>query len=197
MPLITAPHPTYVFFRVPYQWGAFNIYLDRFARMIRGEVTGPVEEHNIITDPSVEHVKELAKLPWVTVDIETAPESPDKPWTGKDPTRARLRTVGMGCETWGFSHLWVGNGPVKYEIRRILADPNILKVFHNGTWFDLRVLKRYGMETVNFADTRDMRRAVSATSKVSLAYCTSIYCDAPNWKADEEEEMEGEGDMLK
>lgn len=197
MPLITAPHPTYVFFRNPYQWGEFSVYLDRFARMIRGELVPPPGKDKLITNPTVEHILALSKLPWVTVDIETAPASPDKPWTGKDPTQARLRCVGIGTTTWGCAHLWVGNGPVKKEIAKLLADPGICKVFHNGAYFDERVLLRYGMPVANTQDTRDMRRALSSTSKVGLGKCATIYTDFSNWKADEEEELEGEGDALK
>lgn len=195
--LITTPHPTFVFFRSTYEWGPWRAYMDRFARMIRGELVPPPEKSKLITDPTVEHVLELAKLPFVTVDIETKPAHKARPWTGKDPTQARLKCVGMGCSTWGFSHLWVGNGPVKKEIKRVLEDPSILKVWQNGFWFDDRVLQRYGMKTVNVVDIRDMRRAVSSTSKVGLGPMGAIYTDYFAWKQAEEEESDEETGALK
>jgi hypothetical protein len=194
--LINLPNPAFAFWANPYQWGPFRVYLDRFARMTRGQLVPPPTKEQLIIDPTVEHVRALAALGWLTVDIETRPAHKARPWTGKDPTQARLKCVGMGCPEWGFAHLWVGNGPVKKEIKRILADPNILKVFQNGIFFDIPILKRYGMEVVNFEDTRDMRRATSTTAKVGLGPMGAIFCDLPNWKQQEEEELEDEfGDM--
>lgn len=40
-------------------------------------------------------------------------------------------------------------------------------------------------------DTRDARRALSATSPVNLRYMRSIYDDAPPWKEDEEDDAKG------
>lgn len=40
-------------------------------------------------------------------------------------------------------------------------------------------------------DTRDMRRALSSTSKLSLAYCASLYTDAHAWKEGEEGDAKG------
>lgn len=164
--------------------------------MVRNELVPPPTPEQLIIDPTVDHVKALAAKGWLTVDIETKPVHKARPWTGKDPTQARLKTLGMGCEEWAFSHLWVGNGPVKKEIKRVLEDPSILKVLQNGVFFDIPVLKRYGMEVHNFVDTRDMRRATSTTSKVGLGPMAAIFLDWPNWKQAEEEELDDEfGEM--
>jgi hypothetical protein len=55
-------------------------------------------------------------------------------------------------------------------------------VMQNGWWFDMRVLSRYGIKVNNMADTRDMRRAISVTSRLSLGYMGSLYLDIEDWK---------------
>ena len=64
----------------------------------------------------------------------------------------------------------------------MLSNSSIIKVFHNGWMFDQPVLRRYGVKVRNAKDTRDMRRAVSATSRLSLRHLTSIYSDFAPWK---------------
>jgi ribonuclease D len=72
-------------------------------------------------------------------------------------------------------------------VKRILENPEILKILQNGPWFDNRVLTRYGIAVCNFMDTRDMRRCLVSTSRLSLAYMTSIYTDFPAWKETEDD----------
>lgn len=185
-------HPTFAFFHNPYEYGAFDIDLERFARIILGKVQRKPTVLSIV--PKVRHLKQLLReCPGViAVDIETAPEHPDRPYTGKDPTRARLKTVGLGNYIHGVSQWWTdGSKQVEKEIKRILADPKIIKVFHNADWFDLRVLARYGIDVRNVFDTRDARRALSSTSPLKLSYVASIYGDAHPWKENEEDDEKG------
>lgn len=140
-------HPTYAFFHNPWEAGVFTIDLDRFARMIRGQLRpGP---ELLLTDPSVADVNRLIaeKLP-IAVDIETAPAKGDESGhTGKMPGLCRLKTVGMGNKKWGLSIWWpTANVFLKTRVRLFLADKGQLKLFHNGYYFDIPVLKRYGME---------------------------------------------------
>lgn len=129
--------------------------------------------------------------PFVACDIETAPETREQSWTGKDPTRALLRTVGFGTPTVGLSYKWGTDEKVEAEIKRLLENPSIPKIFHNGDWFDLRVLGRYGMDTCNYEDTRDMRRTLSSVSALSLRHLASIYTDFPAWKDSSDEDSKG------
>jgi DNA polymerase I-like protein with 3'-5' exonuclease and polymerase domains len=120
----------------------------------------------------------------VAVDIETTPETPQEPWTGKDPTRALLKQIGFGDEETGISIFWEdASKTLRESVKQLLADPKLVKVFHNGPWFDIRVLERYGMPVVNWEDTRDMRRAVSSTSKLSLNHLGSLATDIHAWKS--------------
>lgn len=72
-----------------------------------------------------------------------------------------------------------------------MSDASLAKVFHNGPWFDLRVMAREGIPVTNWQDTRDLRRALSATSRLSLRYLGSLYCDISNWKDEEEDDSKG------
>lgn len=181
-PLIMSWHPTYAFFRNPYEAGAFEVDLDRFARLVRDELQPPPSA--LITDPTVEDIRRVVEDGWVAVDIETSPARGDEDGhTGKNPTRARLRSIGLGNQRWGLAYYYRDrNAAVEKAIAEVLGDPNIMKVGHNFLWFDRRVLRRYGLKVKNLVDTRDMRRALSATSRLSLAYVTSLYADMTNWK---------------
>jgi len=191
MPLIVTWHPTYAFFHNAFEWGAFSCDLDRFARLVRGELRpGP---RHLLTSPTAMDVRRLVRegLP-VAVDIETAPEHPERGWTGKDPTRAQLKTVGLGNTEWGLSFQWgPAPSPLKRAVADVLADARVLKVFHNGYWFDLRVLSRYGFVARNVIDTRDARRAISSTSRLALGYLASLYDDTNAWKEDDEDDAKG------
>jgi uracil-DNA glycosylase family 4 len=139
-------HPTYAFFHNPWEAGVFLIDLDRFARMIRGELRpGP---SLLLTRPTVADVARLLKegLP-VAVDIETAPAKGMGSHTGKMPGLCRLKTVGLGNKHWGLSIWWpTANLFLKTSVKVALLDERILKVFQNGYYFDIPVLKRYGLE---------------------------------------------------
>lgn len=127
----------------------------------------------------------------VGCDIETAPCDYKQPWSGKDPTRARLKTIGFGDEEEGISIWWDdASKEVEKEVREILADESITKVFFNGEWFDIPVLHRYEMPVRRWEDLRSLRRALSSTSSLSLRYVVSAYIDAHPWK-----EAEGESDI--
>ena len=184
-PLIITWHPTYAIFRQPYEWGAFRLDMERFVRVIKGTTRpGP---KRLIIEPTVSDVASMAAEPFSAVDIETGPRHWSQPWTGKDPTRAFLRTIAFGTPDWAFSLDCTHNHVhVRREIKKLLADKTKLKVFHNGDWFDKRVLRRFDMPVRNTEDTRDMRRALSATSPLSLRYVTSLYLDWWPWKETEQ-----------
>lgn len=186
--LILTWHPTYARFYNPWKAGEFVTDLGRFKRLVEGRL-----ERDPTTNirPSIADVAALAKSKVLAVDIETRAEPGRPAHEGKDPTRAGLRTIALGNTLHGVAYWWGSNLGVQRAIARILADPSVLKIFHNGHFFDLRVLARYGVKVVNVADTKDMRRAVSATSRLSLRYLTSLYSDFAPWKeleADTKEE---------
>ena len=188
MPKIHALHPNTAFFGLPREGGTFVEDVKRWGRMIRGEL-GP-DLMNAKANGTAEDFEKLRRqglegVP-LAVDIETGAENSDEPWTGIDPTRARLKTIAIGTTEWGVSVCWAdAPATVQETIRRILACEGILKVFHNGPWFDLRVLHRYKLPVRRWEDSRDLRRALSSTSKLSLRYLGSLYCDISNWKDEE------------
>lgn len=183
--------PETAYFKNPYEWGTFEVDVQRFARAIRGELVPPPQVR--IKGVDVNEIYALARREgWVSYDIETMPSSPDKPWTGKDPTQARLRTLGFGWEDVGYSFFW---NDTSYSQRKIacnlLADPTIIKVGINVIYFDNPVLLREaGVVVKPYFDLRDARRALSSTSKLSLAYQTTLYTDATAWKAAKDDEAE-------
>jgi ribonuclease D len=174
-------HPTFALFYNPYEKGAFMADLDRWARAIKGQLVIPEVKLNI--KPTLQDLVALRGEPFITCDIETGGRSPSTPWTGKDPTQAKLKVVGFGTPEGGLAIWWDdATKQMRDETRRLLADPSILKVLQNGPWFDNRVLVRYGMQVNNYMDTRDMRRAISTTSRLSLGYMGSLYLDIEDWK---------------
>ena len=188
MPKIHALHPNTAFFGLPREGGTFVEDVKRWGRMIRGEL-GPDlmnAKANGTADDFMKLWRQGLEGVPLAVDIETGAANSDEPWTGLDPTRARLKTIAIGTTEWGVSVCWA-DAPAKVRtiIQGILMEPSILKVLHNGPWFDLRVLRRYNLPVVTWEDTRDMRRALSSTSKLSLRYLGSLYCDISNWKAEE------------
>lgn len=125
----------------------------------------------------------------LAVDIETSPANNAEPWTGKDPTRAKMKTIGFGTCSEAISIYWPDADPTTENmVRLVLADPAIKKVFHNGPWFDLRVMARYKLPVTNYDDTRAMRRCLSSTSRLSLRHLASIYTDFHAWKDGDDDE---------
>lgn len=197
MPKIHALHPNTAFFGLPREGGTFVEDVKRWGRMIRGQL-GPdlvnAKANGTAVDFSKLERRGLGGVP-LAVDIETGAENSDEPWTGIDPTRARLKTIAIGTAKWGVSVVWAdAPAAVQEIIRRILACEGILKVFHNGPWFDLRVLHRYKLPVRRWEDSRDLRRALSSTSKLSLRYLGSLYCDISNWKDEEKAEDDASAD---
>ncbi len=191
MPKLHALNPGTALFGLPYEKGTFFEDVARWGRMIKGTL-GP-DLVNAKANASLDDFKALvASSDTIAVDIETAPSRPDMPWTGKDPTRAQLRTIAFGTVNSGVSCHWDSAGNhLRDYVATVLADERHRKIFHNGPWFDLRVLARYGLPVTNWEDSRDLRRALSSTSKLSLRYLGSLYCDISNWKDDEEDESKG------
>lgn len=182
--------PEMAYFWNPYELESFEADISRFGRLIRGELD---PAPNItITDVRVDEIyTEALHRGWVAFDIETMPCSPEEPWTGKDPTRALLRTLSFGWEDRGFAVFWSDlSEHSRRVVRSLLSDPEVKKVGMNIIWFDNRVLARYGMTVAPFEDCRDLRRAISSTSRLSLGYQATLYTDAPPWKAEQDAESE-------
>lgn len=185
----TTYRPMSAYFWQPHTWANFDIDVLRFGRMIRGELA--LDPALQLGGPMAPFFARARAEGWIAFDIETMPVDGERPWTGKDPTQARLRTVSLGWENQGGA--WFVEDMSDADIRglrQLLADPTILKVGLNIVFFDIRVLKRHGFPVVNFADCRDMRRAISSTSRLSLAYQTTTYTDAPAWKTEKDEGSE-------
>lgn len=192
MSLIATWHPTYAIFRNAYEHGSFRGDLARFARVIKG-TTRP-KPRELIINPTVSNIRHMFESSpgWVVTDIETAPEHKDSPWTGKDPTRAKLKAIGLGCPEWGLAFDCRENHvALRKEIQKWFASDKVTKVCHNGPWFDHRVLRRYGMPIVRWEDTRDARMALTPTSPLGLGYLGSLYDDVEPWKEDEEDDSKG------
>jgi uracil-DNA glycosylase family 4 len=180
-PWIMTWHPTFAIFHDPFRLGEFRVDVDRWARSMRGELVRP--KVKLIIKPTLQDVQALWDEPFITCDIETGAAGRFKPWTGKDPTQATLKVLGLGTSKVGLAIWWEdASWPIKKEVEALLADKSILKVMQNGWWFDMRVLSRYGIKVNNMADTRDMRRAISVTSRLSLGYMGSLYLDIEDWK---------------
>ncbi len=187
-PFIITYSATSVMFGQIYWWGTFIEDLRRFGRLIRGTLKPGLEPSMVKTHANkndILHWLRMAQSDWFAVDIETtAPK--DNPEWGKDPTRAFLKTIAFGVPDSAVSLHWESSD---YETKQLgmdmLVDKDYAKVFHNGPWFDLRVQDRYGLTVRNWEDTRDLRRAISSTSRLSLGYLGSLYCDIPAWKLDD------------
>lgn len=195
MTLLLTYSPQHALIRDVKEAAVFKIDVARFARVICGETEPAPVSLNI--NPTASDLYELCEgASFISCDIETAPETREEPWTGKDPTRARLKSIAFGTETHACAIWWenVEVGSPLYEaVKWILKNPLIKKVWQNGQWFDHRVLRRYELHTYNNEDTRDFRRALSSTSRLSLGYLCSIYCDFEPWKEGEGEEDDTKG----
>lgn len=197
MSAIVTYHPTFALFYQPYEAGTFVADVKRFGRMIRGELepypreevvrAGPADLARLIAEAKRHHRGVLS------LDIETAPSDYSMPWTGKDPTRAVLKTIGFGHTERGVS-FWVKGADITH-IAGTLGREDLLFVLQNGPWFDLRVLERYGLHVRRWVDTRDLRRALSNTSRLGLKYQASIYTDIWNWK-DEVKTKDDKGSLV-
>lgn len=175
-------HPTFAFFRAPGVWGSFEVDLGKFKRAMTGGLLPRPER--IVTNATWREVQKLAREPYLfSCDIETAPETLETPWTGKQPTRARLRTIGFGNPFWGLSLRWeTASDRTREAVAKLLRNKRRTILWQNGFWFDHPVLKRHGLEVKAKAeDTRDARRAISATSKLDLGFLATTYDDPPIW----------------
>jgi len=177
-------NPNHALFGSPYELGNFAADLKRLGRMVRGELEPRPADSNIRIWGTHHELAELVKTGApLACDIETSAGDRSRPWTGKDPTQAALKTIGFGTCNEAVSIYWPdADATTQLMCKQILSDEAVLKVFHNGPWFDLRVLARYGLLVKNYRDTRAMRRCLSSTSRLSLRHLASIYTDFWNWK---------------
>lgn len=187
--LLVTYHPTYAAFYNPWVAGEFVNDLGRFKRMQRGTLE-PLPR--VITKPTVQDFISLtetvhAKTHGIAVDLETGAKANRPSHEGKDPYRAAIRTIALGIPDLGIAYWWGSDTKIQRTIIRILGDPKVTKIFHNGWMFDQPILVRHGIIVRNAVDTRDERRAVSATSRLSLRQLTSIYTDFPAWKENDDD----------
>ncbi len=197
-PLMVTWTPSYAIFGNPYEWGTFDIDVDRFARLIKGKLEPLPGEKELRIYPKVSDIESVwnpvywkawgLNEPTVAVDVETLPHPTLGGHTGRFPTLARLRTMGLGNPEWGLSFMWGDEPQLEKATKKLLADPRVLKVFHNGPLFDHQVCRRYGLEINNWEDTRDLQRAQVSTRPLALRAIGSIHCDYIPWKNLEEEE---------
>lgn len=190
--LITSYNPQFALWFNQWVQGDFECDINRFSRLINNKLRRP--PRRLLCNPSSEQLQDLARnSDALAVDIETGAETGSgESYTGLNPTRARLKCIGLGNEEEGMSVWWEGASlSVQKTIREILLSSKITKIFHNGHWFDLRVMARYGLLVNTVADTRDMRRALSTTSPLSLRYLASLYDDVEPWKENEEDDEKG------
>lgn len=187
-PFIITYAATSVMFGQIYWWGTFIEDLRRFNRLIRNQLKPGLDPAMVKTHANKEDIlkwQRLSRSTWFAVDIETT-APPTNPEWGKDPTRAYLKTIAFGVPDSAVSLHWESaDYETKKLVMQLLEWDQLAKVFHNGPWFDLRVQERYGLVVNNWEDTRDLRRAISSTSRLSLGYLGSLYCDIPAWKLDD------------
>lgn len=130
----------------------------------------------------------VAKVP-VAVDVECGQY-------GLLPGFAHLTAIGLGAAVGsglGFSWSWPPHPKTMLLIRDLLIDRSIIKVFMNGWSYDIPVLSRYGFRIEGVIhDIRDARRALSATSKLSLAQQAAMYLQCRPWKAEAQEDEDDE-----
>lgn len=144
--LILTWHPTYAIFHNAWERANFEVDVHRFSRMVRGRLL--IDEPELHSD-SLPHLLALCKEPSLAVDIETRAVSTESSWTGKDPTRALLRCIGLGSIRLAVSCSSASLVPAKEfraAIAEFLAGQQKVKVFQNGWYFDIPVLQRYGFE---------------------------------------------------
>ncbi|MFT3866828.1 MAG: DNA polymerase [Solirubrobacterales bacterium] len=192
MSLLRCLSPRTAIFGLPRELGTWQADVAKFGRLVHGKLGpgfGVAKAWGTAAD--FRALRDL-RAP-LGLDIETA-ACDERSWTGLDPTRAKLKTIALSNESFGVSMHWeLANEDTRQAVREVLADPGVLKVLHNGPWFDLRVLERYGMACANWEDTRDMRRALSSTSRLSLRYLGSLYTDIPDWKTKQNDDAEEKG----
>lgn len=184
---IGAYHPTYAFFHNPYEWGSFTVDLGRFSRLIHGNLTPDVPL--VLRGGDLKELKAIYRWAltrgYVSVDLETHPAKGDEVgFTAKDPMRAGINLLSVGVPNAGLSVRWsLLTKQAKQLLKKMMADPRLAKVGQNIRWFDEHILRRHGLPLKGrIVDVRDMRRAVSTTSKLSLHYMGSIYLDTSPWK---------------
>jgi hypothetical protein len=131
--------------------------------------------------------------PGVAIDIECAGE--------------HLRGIGF-CPLSSLRPLWVpfrkqGGLPYweTYEqlyqavewVQRLLADPLVTKVWHNGLAFDISYLEGVGFEVVGpHADTILLAHTHQPEMPKSLQWLSTYHLGSPNWKqlSDTDDEMD-------
>lgn len=179
-------HPTYALFREPYAAGAFGVDLVRFKRLLTNTLKpGP---ERLVTEPTLQDIRDVVLDGKVSVDVETAPRHPNERWTGKDPRRARLKVLGLGNRHWGLAFP-VGDARYRRHLELAIELMETTTIIgQNFLWFDRPIIARHwyggewdrvGREVI---DTLHKRKALVTVSPASLAYLASIYDDASPWK---------------
>lgn len=198
-PYIITYSATTVMFGNIYMWGTFIEDLRRFNRLLTKTLKPGLKPEMVRIMPTLDECMNFIQRNQarpLAVDIETT-APPTNPEWGLDATRASLKTIAIGVPEESIAIAWslADNATINY-ITDILTSSLFCKVYHNGPWFDLRVLERYGISTANWEDTRDLRRAISSTSRLSLGYLGSLYCDIHAWKLDDNNDKMASSDKL-
>ncbi len=191
MLFIPVYHPKRAFTR-PADLGPLTAHVSGYVRRV---LFGLPRAPTLEVQPNVERLRWLVKeclrrkLP-LAVDVETGAH-------GLLPKFAKLTAIGVGADIdngVGLSWSWPPPPPVLTELRRALANAALAKVGMNARHYDWPILRRYGFELRGeLRDIKQMRRALSSTSRLGLGPQASYYCLAPPWKAqaDLEDEMKG------
>lgn len=121
----------------------------------------------------------------VAVDIET--NSMAGPWGC-----SKITVIGFACasqpealviDTRDVPSDWLSPSPLLDEIHRFLADPERGKVFHNGTFDRLVILRLWGIDVEGVVgDTLLEHHALYPDEEQGLGFCAHELLDAPSWK---------------
>lgn len=188
--IVPVIHPAFTF-RQPMTLGPLSAHVDGFVKRL---VTGLGTPPRLLTNPSWEVMRDFIgtartqRIP-AAIDVECGEY-------GLLPGFAHLTAIGVGIAAGpglGLSWSWPTHPKTKLLFRDLLADPSIIKVFMNGYSYDIPVLTRYGFKVAGVIhDIRDARRALSSTSKLSLAQQASMYLQCRPWKAEAQEDEDDE-----
>jgi DNA polymerase I-like protein with 3'-5' exonuclease and polymerase domains/uracil-DNA glycosylase len=135
----------------------------------------------------------------VAVDIET--NAMGGPWSC-----SKITVIGFACasqpealvvDTRDLPADWNTPSPLLDEIHGFLADPGRGKVFHNGTFDRLVILRLWGIDVEGVVgDTLLEHHALYPDEEQGLGFCAHELLDAPAWKGGSHKIADGTEDDL-